>query len=209
MSCTIHAINSNTPFWLPAFISAFAHAFMLIKTLWVSFFRHFSMQFLTKISQILACQISSQWLKIIDIVFWALKINFTLANSEDPNENFFLYTVHLYGQIQYIAVPLLEQVTLCILASSADNLYKQFGSRSGPTKCRAWSGYKLFDTLMVFLKEILEKVDFEKNQQTTKTRKSSQNAGNRSWCIRSLFITESFLLLIVYTNLIASYLNGK
>ena len=50
---------------------------------------------------------------------------------------------------------------------SADNLCKQFGSRSGPTKCRAWSGSKLFDTLMVFLKEFFEKEDFEKNQKTT------------------------------------------
>ena len=31
------------------------------------------------------------------------------------------------------------------------NLCKQFGSRSGPTKCRAWSGSKLFGTLMVYL----------------------------------------------------------
>ena len=37
-------------------------------------------------------------------------------------------------------------------------------------KCRAWSESKLFDTMMVFLKEFFEKVDFEKkNQQTAKT----------------------------------------
>ena len=30
------------------------------------------------------------------------------------------------------------------------------------------SGSKLFDTLIVFLKEFFEKVDFEKSQQTTK-----------------------------------------
>ena len=47
---------------------------------------------------------------------------------------------------------------------SADNFRKQFGPRSGPTKCRAWSGSKLFDTLMVLEKLILKKV----NQQTTK-----------------------------------------
>ena len=35
-----------------------------------------------------------------------------------------------------------------------------------PTKRRAWSGFKLFDSLVVFLKEFYEKVDFEKNQQT-------------------------------------------
>ena len=50
---------------------------------------------------------------------------------------------------------------------SADNLCKQFRPRSGQTECRAWSGSKLFDTLMVFQKEFFKKVDFEKNQQTT------------------------------------------
>ena len=33
---------------------------------------------------------------------------------------------------------------------------------------RAWSGSELFDILMVFLKEFFQKVNFEKNQQTTK-----------------------------------------
>ena len=33
------------------------------------------------------------------------------------------------------------------------------------------SGSKVFDTLMVFLKEFFEKVDFEKNQQKAKTLK--------------------------------------
>ena len=37
------------------------------------------------------------------------------------------------------------------------------------TKCRAWSGFKLFDTLMVFLKDFFEKVNLKKkNLQTTK-----------------------------------------
>ena len=35
------------------------------------------------------------------------------------------------------------------LLSSADKLCKQFGPRSGLTKCWAWSGSKLFDTLIV------------------------------------------------------------
>ena len=52
--------------------------------------------------------------------------------------------------------------------SPADNYWKQFRPGSGPTSCRAWSGSKLFDTLLTFLKEFFEKVDFEKNQQTTK-----------------------------------------
>ena len=38
-----------------------------------------------------------------------------------------------------------------------DNLCKQFGPRSGPTKCQSWSGSKLFDTLIVFLKDFLFK----------------------------------------------------
>ena len=45
---------------------------------------------------------------------------------------------------------------------SVGNLYKQFGPRSGPTKCRSWSGSKLFDTLIVFLKQFFEKVNLEK-----------------------------------------------
>ena len=46
--------------------------------------------------------------------------------------------------------------------SSADNACKQFGPRSGPTKCRASSGSKLIDILVEFLKEFFKKVDFEK-----------------------------------------------
>ena len=39
---------------------------------------------------------------------------------------------------------------------------------SGPTKCRAWSGSKLFDTLMVFPKEFYEKNDLEKKADDKK-----------------------------------------
>ena len=47
--------------------------------------------------------------------------------------------------------------------SSADNCYKQSGI------IQVVSGSKLFDTrLTVFLKEFLEKDDFERNRQTTK-----------------------------------------
>ena len=48
------------------------------------------------------------------------------------------------------------------------------------------SGSKLFDPLMVILKEILETVDFDKNQQTTKNheklpnRQSIKRKGNTS-----------------------------
>ena len=45
----------------------------------------------------------------------------------------------------------------CLLVPSAANFCKQFGTRSGRTKCQAWLGSKLFDTLMVFPKEFFEK----------------------------------------------------
>ena len=47
-------------------------------------------------------------------------------------------------------VNILTMLTFCLLVSSAGNICKQFGSRSGLTKCQAWSGSILFDTLMVF-----------------------------------------------------------
>ena len=53
------------------------------------------------------------------------------------------------------------------LLLSAVNLCKQFRLILGPTECRSRSGSKLFDTLIVLLKEFLEKVNFEKWQQTT------------------------------------------
>ena len=37
---------------------------------------------------------------------------------------------------------------ILLLVSSADNLCNQFGPRSGPTKCRALFGSKLFDLLI-------------------------------------------------------------
>ena len=41
--------------------------------------------------------------------------------------------------------------------SSADNLCKQFGPRSGSTKRQAWSESKLLDTLPIFTKEFFRK----------------------------------------------------
>ena len=51
------------------------------------------------------------------------------------------------------------------LTSSADNLCKPFGPRPGPTIHRVWSGPKLFDTLVVFLKKKIEKVSTRRNMQ--------------------------------------------
>ena len=48
-------------------------------------------------------------------------------------------------------------LTIRLLVLPGNNFCKQFGSRSGPTKSRAWSGSKLFDTLMVlfFFKKMM------------------------------------------------------
>ena len=50
-----------------------------------------------------------------------------------------------------------EGFTHCLLESSAHKLCKQIGARSGPTKRWARSGSNLFDSQMVFLKELFEK----------------------------------------------------
>ena len=64
-----------------------------------------------------------------------------------------------------------------LLVPSADDLCKQFWPRSGATKCRAWSGSKLFGTLMVYLKEFFEELDFEtKISRRLKAWKNTQLA---------------------------------
>ena len=57
-----------------------------------------------------------------------------------------------------------------LLVSSADNFCKQFGPRSGPTKCCVRSSFKLFDTLMVYLIESFEIV----KKKSTDIKKSSK-----------------------------------
>ena len=46
--------------------------------------------------------------------------------------------------------------------SSSDKLCNQFGPRPDHTKCPACSGTKQFDSLMVFLKEVFERVNLKK-----------------------------------------------
>ena len=66
----------------------------------------------------------------------------------------------------------------------ADNLCKQFGSRSRPTEGRSWSGSKLFYTLIVFLKEHFEKkADFEKNHHTHYTCMRSYLVELKDWIL--------------------------
>ena len=71
---------------------------------------------------------------------------------------------------------------ICLFVSSADNICKQFGIRPGRTKCRAWSGSKMFDTLMVFLIFFPKKFNFEIKQQTTKKHaKLPRRQSVKSW----------------------------
>ena len=58
--------------------------------------------------------------------------------------------------------------------SSADNFCKQLGPRSGPTERRSWPGSKLFDILMVFLKEFFEKMILKKSSNDKKESKITQ-----------------------------------
>ena len=67
--------------------------------------------------------------------------------------------------------------------SSADNFYKQFRPRSGPTKCRAWSGSKLFESKLfdthwwLVLKDLFfRKRWFWKKSANDKTWKITQHA---------------------------------
>ena len=68
---------------------------------------------------------------------------------------------------------MLYSKVISIFNFATDNFCKQSGPRSGPITCWAWSGSKLFDTQMVYLKASFEKTDFEKNQQTTKKREKT------------------------------------
>ena len=95
----------------------------------------------------------------------AVKLNFRphIRRYTSPNENF-EYSYPLIGLLKHNTG--ITQ-TLCLLLSSASNLCKQFGLRSGRTKCWACSWFKLFDTLMVFLRDIgLKKSTDEKKAYT-------------------------------------------
>ena len=66
---------------------------------------------------------------------------------------------------------------LCMLVATFvvcwyDNVCKQFRPRSGPTEYRSWSGSKSFDTLIEFLNEFSEKVDFKKISADNKSIKN-------------------------------------
>ena len=72
-----------------------------------------------------------------------------------------LQLTFLHGGSNFFANFCLAVVSL---PTCADNLCKQFGPRSGLTKCQALSGSKLLD----ILKELLENLDLEKKSADDK-----------------------------------------
>ena len=61
------------------------------------------------------------------------------------------------GKPKFVEVRCISLLSLFLQVPSADNLCKQFGPISGLTKRQVCSGYKLFDSLMVFLIEFFER----------------------------------------------------
>ena len=55
-----------------------------------------------------------------------------------------------------------EIYSFYLLVLSADNFCKHFRPRSGLMEGQAWSVSKLFDTLVIFLKEFFQKSSFWK-----------------------------------------------
>ena len=55
-----------------------------------------------------------------------------------------------------------------------DILCKQYGPRSGPSKCLAWSWSKLLCTLVLFLKYLFVKKYFEKKKSADKKKKQAK-----------------------------------
>ena len=105
-------------------------------------------------------KVTSRWHKSRKELFSLIKIdtyNFLTQKSFYGRGNYScLWHVqcHLKVIVHY-SVSL--ALSLCLPVSSAVNICKQYGPRSGATKHRAWSGSILFDTLMVFQKEFFEK----------------------------------------------------
>ena len=93
--------------------------------------------------------------------------NFTLKKCLSKPVNIHFYSVQVTkketGKPKFVEVRYISLLSLCLLVPSADSLCKQFGPRSGLTKRQVCSGYKLFDSLRVFLKEFFERFILEKS----------------------------------------------
>ena len=74
------------------------------------------------------------------------------------------------------------------------------GSRSGPTEHQSWYGSKQFDTLIVFLKEIFEKIiNFEKVNRQQKQEKLPSMQRVNLWIKYTKFLTLCMLVCLLIT----------
>ena len=102
---------------------------------------------------------------ILSIFVWLLKTGLTVDTSKYWDYD------HCGFQLQQFAQ---SPVTPCLPMSSADNLCKQLGPRSGPTICRAWSGSKLIDTQRIFWKSLFLKKFILKNISRRQKKKHAK-----------------------------------
>ena len=86
------------------------------------------------------CLISKKAMKVYqDLELWSSVDDGTTYTTSKA------YMLHVFSIVRHCVE---RQLNL----SSAYNLCKLSGPRSGLTECRSWSGSKLFDTMIVFLK---------------------------------------------------------
>ena len=109
--------------------------------------------------------------KVLQNLFWP-----ALSDNRSWKPIFGLILSGLLRQVLLYMV-FNRSLTLCpIVQLYADNIYKQLGTRSGPTDSPAWSGSKLIDTLMiVFLKDFFEKNNLDKISKQQKACKNTKN----------------------------------
>ena len=95
-------------------------------------------------------------------------------NTFYPNEAFYTLTVNKHTVVfthflEFLNLIILWcqsfilNLTLSLLVSSADNVCKQFGTRSGPTKCRGLIWVQTVSLSDCIPEIILKKNDFEKS----------------------------------------------
>ena len=110
-------------------------------------------------------------LKMLHVALWSAFCYIPLHSSLTQRATSFRNV----SQVQVIQMGWNSLPTRLVLVSSADNFYKQFGTRSGPTYWLTWSRSKLFDTLMVILIFFLSKSCFwKKSADDKKACKISQ-----------------------------------
>ena len=108
--------------------------------------------------------------------FWFLSTHCRTAKTDQTGQTPMLIPVLAMYNVKNLVLS--GVLTLCLLVSTADIICKHFGSRRGPTKY----GSKLFDTLMIFLKNHL-KVNFEGKKQQLPKNCEKFHSMHRVLCI--------------------------